>query len=248
MYPYRRSNQRKRNRNNTARRSKGGGGRRLPGSARELLPMLQPATKALAQMLAGNAKASGQFVHARNVVDRADQLVAEKQLERMSSRDREEFLEQLARLKLTVSDAEEEFGPLDAADEDDDAEGEEEAVDDETVDEVDDDTRRAQEEEERRRAEAEAAEERERLRRVALALMAPSSEAPAPKRGAPQHEDYRPAEETAAPAARPRREPGGRAGGRGGATTRRPRITLRAQERETEGESEHGDEGVVSDG
>ena len=246
MYPYRRSNQRKRNRNNTARRNKGGGGRRLPGSARELLPMLQPATKALAQVLAGNAKASGQFVHARHVVDRADQFVAEKQLDRMSARDREEFLEQLARLKLTVSDAEEEFGPIEAGDEDEDAEGDEEAPE-EAAEEVDEETRRAQEEEERRRAEAEAAEERERLRRVALALMTPSTEAPAPKRGAPEHEDYFPAGEEAAPAPR-RREVGARAGGRGSGTTRRPRITLRAQERGDEGESEHGDEGVVSEG
>ncbi len=246
MYPYRRNNQRKRNRNNTTRRNKAAGGRRLPGSPRELLPLLQPATKALAQMLAGNSKTSGQFVHARNVVDRADQMVAEKQHERMSARDREEFLEQLARLKLTVSDAEDEFGPIEAGDDEEETEGEEE----EAGEEADDDARRAQEEEERRRAEAEAAEEQERLRRVAMALMAPASEAPAPKRGAPQHEDYRRSaeEETAAPVARPRREPGGRAGGRGAAVTRRPRITLRAQERDSEGESGHGDEGVVSDG
>ncbi len=247
MYPYRRNNQRKRNRNNTTRRNKGGGGRRLPGTARELLPMLQPATKALAQVLAGNAKASGQFVHARNVVDRADQLIAEKQLDRMSSRDREEFLEQLARLKLTVSDAEEEFGPIEASDEEDEAEGDEEAAE-EPAEEIDEEARRAQEEEERRRAEAAAAEEHERLRRVALALMTPSSEAPPPKRGAPHHEDYMPAVEEAAPTARPRREAAARSGGRGSGASRRPRITLRAQERDAEGETQPGDEGVVSDG
>jgi hypothetical protein len=209
--------------------------------------MLQPATKALAQMLAGNAKASGQFVHARNVVDRADQLIAEKQLDRLSSRDREEFLEQLARLKLTVSDAEEEFGPIEASDDEEEAEGDDETTD-EAVEEVDEETRRAQEEEERRRAEAEAAEERERLRRVALALMAPSSEAPAPKRGAPQHEDYMPAEDETAPAARPRREVGPRSGGRGSGASRRPRITLRAQERDDDDANRRGDEGVVSEG
>ncbi len=245
MYPYRRSNQRKRNRNNTARRNKGGG-RRLPGSARELLPMLQPATKALAQVLAGNAKASGQFVHARNVVDRADQLVAEKQLDRMSARDREEFLEQLARLKLTVSDAEEEFGPIEVDDEDE-TEGDEEAPE-EGGEEVDEETRRAQEEEERKRAEAEAAEERERLRRVALALMTPSAQAPEPKRGAPEHEDYLAGTEEEAPARRPRRESPSRSSSRGNGTTRRPRITLRAQERGDDEETQRGDEGVVSDG
>jgi hypothetical protein len=245
MYPYRRSNQRKRNRNNTARRNKGGGGRRLPGSARELLPMLQPATKALAQVLAGNAKASGQFVHARNVVDRADQFVAEKQLERMSARDREEFLEQLARLKLTVTDAEEEFGPIEAEDDEDEAEGEDEAAPEE-AEEVDDETRRAQEEEERKRAEAEATEERERLRRVALALMTPSSEPPPPKRGAPEHEDYL-ADAEQAPASRPRRGTA-RGAGRGSGGTRRPRITLRSQEPTGETDAQRGDEGVVSDG
>jgi hypothetical protein len=242
MYPYRRNNQRKRNRSNTARRNKGGGGRRLPGTARELLPMLQPATKALAQVLAGNAKASGQFVHARHVVDRADQFVAEKQLDRMSARDREEFLEQLARLKLTVSDAEEEFGPLEVDDEDE-ADGEDETAE---AEEVDEETRRAQEEEERKQAEADAAEERERLRRVALALMSPTDEPPAPKRGAPEHEDYLAGTDEAV-AARPKREAPPKAAGRGGAS-RRPRITLRAQDRDASTASEPGDEGVVSGG
>ena len=246
MYPYRRSNQRKRNRNNTARRNKAPGGRRLPGSARELLPLLQPTTKALAQVLAGNTKASGQFVHARNVVERADQLIADKQLDRMSTRDREEFLEQLARLKLTVSDAEEEFGPIEAGDEVDEDEVDEDTVEEEPG-EVDEETRRVQEEEERRRAEAEAAEEHERLRRVAMALMAPLNEAPAPKRGAPEHEDHG-ATADAATATRPRREPAARPAGRGSGASRRPRITLRAQERDGDGETEPGGEGVVSEG
>jgi len=245
MYPYRRNNQRKRNRSNNSRRNKASG-RRLPGSARELLPMLQPATKSLAQVLAGNTKASGQFVHARNVVERADQLVAEKQLDRMSVRDREEFLEQLARLKLTVTDAEEEFGPLEE-EEDDGAETDADAAPDAADEEpVDEEALRAQQEEDQRRAEAEAAEQQARLRRVAMALMAPSGDVPVAKRGAPEHEDFMPADDEAPPASRPRREPSGRGGARNGAS-RRPRITLRAQERDTPNEPEHGDGGVVSD-
>jgi hypothetical protein len=85
----------------------GGHGRRVPGSAGELLSMLQPATKALAQMLAGNAKASGQLIHARNVLSQAQRLVEERAVERMPPAQREEFLEQLARLKLTLADADE---------------------------------------------------------------------------------------------------------------------------------------------
>jgi hypothetical protein len=192
MFPYRRGNQRKRSKGNPPRRTKGGG-RRLPGSARELLPLLQPTTKALAQVLAGNVKASGQFVHARNVVERADQLVAEQQVDRLGLRDREEFLEQLARLKLTVSDAEAEFGSeiADAAASGDDGEliegfdveVEDEAEDGETDEAVLAERRRQAEAQAQAEAEARAAEEAEaeaerqtRLRRVALALMQPPSE------------------------------------------------------------------------
>jgi len=82
------------------------GGRRVPGSASELLPMLQPATKALAQVLAGNTKASGQLVHARNIVEQADRLLEDRAVDRLPPAQREEFAEQLARLKLTLADAE----------------------------------------------------------------------------------------------------------------------------------------------
>lgn len=69
--------------------------------------MLQPTTKALAQMLAGNTKMSGQLVNARNVLSQAQRLVEERAVERMPPAHREEFLEQVARLKLTIADAEE---------------------------------------------------------------------------------------------------------------------------------------------
>lgn len=86
----------------------GGGGRRIPNSAAELLGTLQPTTKNLAQVLAGNTRASGQVVHARNILNQAERLVDERAVERLPPKQREEFLEQLARLKLTLADAEDE--------------------------------------------------------------------------------------------------------------------------------------------
>ncbi len=103
MFPYRRPKKRPKG---GSRRQRDGNGRRVPQSAAELLPLLQPATKSLAQMLAGNVKASGQAVHARNVLAQAERLVAERAVDRLPPAAREEFFEQLARLKLTVADAE----------------------------------------------------------------------------------------------------------------------------------------------
>ncbi|MGH6912314.1 MAG: hypothetical protein ACREH3_01235, partial [Geminicoccales bacterium] len=78
----------------------------LPNSARDLLPLLQPATKALAHMLAGRAGASGQATHARTLLAQAERLIAERVHNRLNPAEREEFFEQLARLKLTLADAE----------------------------------------------------------------------------------------------------------------------------------------------
>jgi hypothetical protein len=50
---------------------------------------------------------SGQLVHARNVLGQAQRLVEERAVERLPPAQREEFLEQLARLKLTLIDADE---------------------------------------------------------------------------------------------------------------------------------------------
>lgn len=105
MFPFRRSNK-KRGKGGGSRRHRSDGGRRVPSSAQELLPLLQPTTKALAQMLAGNTRASGQLVHARNMLERAERLIEERQVDRLYPAQREEFLEQLARLKLTLADAE----------------------------------------------------------------------------------------------------------------------------------------------
>ena len=122
MFPYRR-NGKKRAKNGPQQRTDGqynGQGQRLPGSARELLRLLQPTTKALAQYLAGNTGQSGQLNHARQVLEQAQYLVEDRQTERLPPREREEFLEQFARLKLTITDAHDlerahdERGPPDA--------------------------------------------------------------------------------------------------------------------------------------
>jgi hypothetical protein len=67
--------------------------------------MLQPATKALAQVLAGRAGASGQLGHARSMLAQAERMIAERAHNRLTPAEREEFFEQLARLKLTLADA-----------------------------------------------------------------------------------------------------------------------------------------------
>lgn len=123
MFPYRRNGGKKRGKNgppgpsgpsgpqqqHQQRHPQQGGnnGRRMPGSAAEMLSMLRPTTMALAQMLAGNARASGQIAHARGVMVHAHRLVEERAVDRLPPAHREEFLEQLARLKLTLTDAEE---------------------------------------------------------------------------------------------------------------------------------------------
>ena len=86
-------------------RRQGGGGRRIPNSAAEMLGTLQPTTKSLAQVLAGNTRASGQVVHARNILAQAERLVGERAVDRLPPKQREEFLEQFARLELTLADA-----------------------------------------------------------------------------------------------------------------------------------------------
>ena len=103
MFPYRRHGSKKRSKG-SARKSHGPQ-RPLPNSARDLLPLLQPATKALAQMLAGRAGASGQLNHARNLLAHAERLISDRVHNRLIPAEREEFFEQLARLRLTLADA-----------------------------------------------------------------------------------------------------------------------------------------------
>ena len=107
MFPYRR-NVKKRGKTGPQPRKgapQSGQGQRMPGSARDLLRLLQPTTKALAQLLAGNSRPSGQLGHARHVLEQAQWLVDDRQVERLAPKEREEFLEQFARLKLTIADA-----------------------------------------------------------------------------------------------------------------------------------------------
>lgn len=107
MFPYRR-NVKKRTKNGPQQRrgaQHSGQGQRIPGSARELLRLLQPTTKALAQLLAGNAQPSGQLNHAWHVLEQAQRVMADRQVEHLTPHEREEFLEQFARLKLTLADA-----------------------------------------------------------------------------------------------------------------------------------------------
>src|SRR5690606_1638424 len=104
MFPYRRHGGKKRSKG-PSHKSRGAQ-RPLPNSARDLLPMLQPATKALAQMLAGRTGVSGQLNHARNLLAHAERLINDRVHNRLNPAEREEFFEQLARLRLTIADAE----------------------------------------------------------------------------------------------------------------------------------------------
>jgi hypothetical protein len=107
MFPYRRNGGKKRGKGNGPGPHHPRDNRRIPGSAGDILPLLQPTTKALAQMLAGNTRMSGQPVHARNILVQAQRLVDERAVDRLPPAQREEFFEQLARLKLTLADADE---------------------------------------------------------------------------------------------------------------------------------------------
>jgi len=107
MFLYRRQGPKKRAKPGPSRKNRGPQ-KGLPNSARELLPLIQPATKALAQMLAGRSGASGQLGHARAVLAQTERLVSERAHNRLNPAEREEFFEQIARLKLTLADAESE--------------------------------------------------------------------------------------------------------------------------------------------
>ena len=105
VFPYRRSGGNGRpKQGNPNRRNRDQ--RRGGGSAQDMLSQLQPVTKALAQMLAGNTRASGQIKHARSILENAQRLVDERQVERLRPVQKEEYFELLARLRLTLADAE----------------------------------------------------------------------------------------------------------------------------------------------
>jgi hypothetical protein len=107
MFLYRRQGPKKRSKPNPSRKNRSAQ-KGLPNSARDLLPLIQPTTKALAQMLAGRVAASGQLGHARAVLAQTERLMADRAHNRLNPQEREEFFEQVARLRLTISDAESE--------------------------------------------------------------------------------------------------------------------------------------------
>ena len=108
MFLYRRQGPNKKRAKSNPSRKNRSPQKGLPSSARDLLPMIQPATKALAQMLAGRTGASGQLGHARAVLAHTERLVSDRAHNRLNPAEREEFFEQIARLKLTLADAESE--------------------------------------------------------------------------------------------------------------------------------------------
>lgn len=108
MFPYRRGGKKRQKGGPPGRHGQDRNGqRRMGGGAYDVLNLMPSTTKALAQMLAGNTRASGQLVHARNVLGQAERMIEERQIDRMMPADRETFLEQLARLKLTLAAADE---------------------------------------------------------------------------------------------------------------------------------------------
>lgn len=111
MFLYRRQGPKKRAKTTPPRKNRGPQ-KGLPNSARDLLPLIQPATKALAQMLAGRTAASGQLGHARAILAQIERLMADRAHNRLNPAEREEFFEQIARLRLTLSDAESEAEAL----------------------------------------------------------------------------------------------------------------------------------------
>jgi hypothetical protein len=208
IFPYRRHGPKKRVKHGPNRNARGPQ-KGLPNSARDLLPMLQPATKALAQVLAGRAGASGQLGHARTMLAQAERMIAERAHNRLTPSEREEFFEQLARLKLTLADA--------------DAEAEVQAV----------------EQHEPRAPAAPVAQERLKEMALALAVRErpaqPDANAgsAAPEAGDPEAGDAgarqaaAPVEDPAQAASEPAREPGASArAGDSGAAARGGRLML----------------------
>lgn len=107
MFPYRRGGKKRQKGGPPGRHGPERGGQRRVGGAYDVLNLMPSTTKALAQMLAGNTRASGQLVHARNILAQAERMIDERQIDRLMPIDRESFLEQLARLKLTLAAADE---------------------------------------------------------------------------------------------------------------------------------------------
>jgi hypothetical protein len=98
-FPYRRPGGKK------PRPNRNRDGRPPANSPRHLLSVMPSATKALAHVLAGKTKRSGQLRQAEIALEQAEKFIGEGAVERLPPREREEFLEQFARLKLILDDA-----------------------------------------------------------------------------------------------------------------------------------------------
>lgn len=157
MFPYRRGQGKKRSKGGNGRRNGAGNNRALPGAIGDIMPALQPATKAVAQLISGNTRPSGQVTHARNILRQAQRAIDDRVAERLPPQIKESFLEQVALLRLTLADA--------ASLEEAQSSSETEAETDDEVDAVED-----------------ADAEMERLRKLALAIAGSTpAEKPAPQ-------------------------------------------------------------------
>ena len=87
IFPYRRHGPKKRVKHGPNRNARGPQ-KGLPNSARDLLQMLQPATKALAKVLAGRAGVSGQLGHARTMLAQAERMIVERAHNRLTPAER----------------------------------------------------------------------------------------------------------------------------------------------------------------
>jgi len=105
MFPFRRGQGKKRSKGGNGRRNSAGHNRALPGAIGDIMPALQPATKAVAQLISGNTRPSGQVTHARNLLRQAQRAIDDRVADRLPPTIRESFLEQVALLRLTLEDA-----------------------------------------------------------------------------------------------------------------------------------------------
>lgn len=69
------------------------------------MSVIPSATKAVAQFISGNTRPSGQVAHARGVLGRAQKAIDDRLTERLAPGIKDDFLEQVALLRLTLADA-----------------------------------------------------------------------------------------------------------------------------------------------
>ena len=104
-FPYRRGSGKKRPKNGKQRAGGGANYRSLPGNIGDLMSVMPAATKSVAQFISGNTRPSGQVAHARGVLAKAQRAIDDRLTERLQPAIKEEFLEHVALLRLTLADA-----------------------------------------------------------------------------------------------------------------------------------------------